>query len=187
MKSTSYRFLKLNLTYTVVLFWIVGGMAFVFGDVTRTPSIDIGGPNLIVNNDTDYVLQIDDVTWTEPNGSNYYAEKYGIKQRVSVTLFSYGYDRNSRQYQRYWGAPGQKSGGLTIHSQDGRWGNADNNGEIKVTLEKGKAHYEGVFNVDVGCNDLNSCECTKIDWSVDWQKDGWKIHLKQRVEDYGCR
>lgn len=79
----------------------------------------------------------------------------------------------------------KKNGGLNIHSVDNKWNNGDNNGTITITIIQGQTSYGDTFSVDKGCTQQSARCCLKIDWTVDWNNDGWKITLTQRLEDNG--
>lgn len=110
MKTTSYKFSKLTRMSAVILLWISAGAPLsLFGDDPRGPSIDAGGPKIYVENNTDYAIRLDDVSWKDRNGSLEYATNYTFgPQSHGVATWEYCGKEPKAFTGCFWGAPGEK-------------------------------------------------------------------------------
>lgn len=164
-------------------------------DEERVGSPETGGPVLTVVNETEYDLRFT-VAFPEPNASylpNVVASWFGVEEipldvpkGESKELRFVSWDGLSTNW---FGVPGEVSEKLKIKAINSDGSDAwDEEIEIKLVKEKkGKSEKERVklsysdfvdplFESDI---EKGLERTPRINWNLKWNKNGWKITLKQ--------
>ncbi len=203
INSIKLGLFKKGLLLGAMFLAIFYGQLTLFADEEGVASPEVGGPVLTVVNETEYDLRFR-VAFPEPDAlylPDMVASWFGVEEisldvakGESKELHFYSKDGGSINW---FGVPGKVSEKLSIRAVDGDGKDVWDEG-IEVVLVKEKRGKSDKEVVKLSYSDFidplfesdieKGYEWTpRIEWILKWNKNGWKIILKQSELDTGVR
>lgn len=199
--NTPYRLSKLTLSLVIALLSITYGILFAEEcpltsaedreKYAPDPSEKIGGPELTIINNLDYIIWLEDTYWYHPT-----TKQIGNYKEVPRTIivpgtsvltspscyYMYVYPGNNCTGACYWGNRDHSNNTvLKVKAREDKWEGK----EIRIDIAE---HRSGSLDLKPGCGvSRGDTECPKIHWEASWTGNGWTITFDPDKGETGFR